>query len=137
MRLLIDTDVLLDVALGREPHLMDAVGVLDWAAAHPGRCAVAWHSLANLHYLTKTGAEEFIGDLLEFMEVPSTGTHEMRQALGLGFSDLEDAMQVSAALLFDAQVLVTRNVKPYRKSPIKVMTPGEILPLISRSLKMG
>jgi hypothetical protein len=55
----------------------------------------------------------------------------MRLALSLEFSDLEDAMQVSAALHFEAQVLVTRNVKHYRKSPIKVMTPAEILPLLS------
>lgn len=131
MRLLIDTDVLLDVALGRDDYLKEASGILDWASANPGRCAVAWHGIANLHYLTKSGAEEFIGDLLEFVEIPSTGTHEMRFALSLGFGDLEDAMQVAAALRFEAQVLVTRNVKHYRKSPIKVMTPAEILPLLS------
>ena len=131
MRLLIDTDILLDVALGRDPYLKDASKIIDWAAANPGRCAVAWHSLANLHYLTTSGAEEFIRDLLEFMEVPPTGTHAMIQALSLGFSDLEDAMQVSAALLFDSQVLVTRNVKHYRKSPIKVMTSAELVPLLS------
>jgi predicted nucleic acid-binding protein len=131
MRLLIDTDVLLDVALGRVEHLKDAVGVLEWASDNPGRCAVAWHSLANLHYLTKSGAEGFIGDLLDFVEIPPTGTDAMRLALSLEFSDLEDAMQVSAALHFEAQVLVTRNVKHYRKSPIKVMTPAEILPLLS------
>lgn len=131
MKLLIDTDVLLDVALGHEEHLQDAVAVMEWASANPGRCAVAWHSLANLHYLTKSGAEDFITDLLEFIEIPSTGTDEMRLALSLEFGDLEDAMQVSAALLFEAQVLVTRNVKHYRKSPVKVMTPSEILSFLA------
>ncbi len=130
MRLLIDTDVLLDLALGRDPHVNEASTLIDWASANPGRCGVAWHSLANLHYLTKSGAEEFIRDMMEFVIVPPTGTHEMIQALSLGFSDLEDAMQVSAALLFDSQVLVTRNVKHYRKSPIKVMTPPELVPLL-------
>jgi predicted nucleic acid-binding protein len=130
MRLFIDTDILLDFSLGREPHLKVSVELLEWASRNPGQCAVAWHSLANLHYLTKSGAEEFIRDLLKFIEIPSTGSREMSQALALGFSDLEDAMQVSAALLFGAQVIVTRNVKHYRKSPIKVMTPSELLPLL-------
>lgn len=130
MRLLIDTDVLLDFAIGREPHFKAASELLDWAASHPGQCAVAWHSLANLHYLTRGGVVEFLGDLLQFVEIPGTGTHEMRYALELGFSDLEDAMQVSAAMLFGSQVIVTRNGKHYRRSPIKALSPAEILPLL-------
>lgn len=130
MRLFLDTDVLLDFALGRAPYCEQSTELLEWASQHPGQCAMAWHSLANLHYLTKSGASDFIKDLLKFVEVPSTGSREMNHALDLGFSDLEDAMQVSAALLFGAQIIVTRNVKHYRKSPIKVMTPAEVLPLL-------
>ena len=130
MRLLIDTDVLLDFVLGREPHFQASSELFNWAVKHPGLCAVAWHSLANLHYLTKAGAEEFIRDLLEFVEIPATGTNEMNAALDLGFTDLEDAMQVSAALLFGAQGIVTRNIKHYRRSPIKVMAPDEVIPVL-------
>jgi len=39
-------------------------------------------------------------------------------------------MQVAAALLFDAQVIVSRNGKHYRKSPIKVMGASELLPIL-------
>jgi len=130
MRLFIDTDILLDFALGREPYVGAAAGVLEWAGENPGQCAVAWHSLANFHYLTKGRSVEFIGELLEFVEIPRTGTREMKQAMSLGFDDLEDAMQVAAALLFDAQVIVSRNGKHYRKSPIKVMGASELLPIL-------
>lgn len=130
MRLLIDTDVLLDFALNREPHAKAAKRLLRWAAANPGRCAVAWHSLANLNYMMRGKTEAFISDLLEFVEIPRTGREQMQAALDMGFADLEDAMQTSAAMLFGAQLIVTRNTRDYRRSPIKVDTPEAVLKLL-------
>jgi len=130
MRMLLDTDVLLDFALARNPHFEASFRLLEWASLHPGQCAVAWHTLANLHYLTKGKSQEFIKDLLEFVVVPSTGTKEMQHALDLEFSDLEDAMQTAAAFLFKAQLIVTRNTRDFRRSPIKTVSPEEVLPLL-------
>lgn len=131
MRIFIDTDVLLDVLLARKPHFSASATLLDWAEAHPGKASVSWHGLANLHYLSKDGARSFIQDLLEFCEVPATGSMEMRQALELDFKDMEDAMQTAAALKFNAQAIATRNVGDYRKSPIAVHTPSELLGFVT------
>jgi len=125
MRLFLDTDILLDVLLERKGHFEESAAVFDWAEAHPGQCAVSWHSLANIHYLSKDGARKFIEELTEFCVIPGTGTSEMKRALGLGFADLEDAMQTSSALLFGAQLIVTRNLSDYRCSPIKAVSPGD------------
>ena len=127
MRLFIDTDILLDVLLNRRPHLEASGRVVDWAEENPGMAAVSWHGLANLHYLSKNGAEDFFEDLIGFAEIPQTGSEHMRQALDLRFKDLEDAMQVAAALLFNAQVIVTRNTRDFKASPIKAITPEEAL----------
>ena len=126
MRLFLDTDILLDVLLEREDFFEGSSAVLDWAEAHPGQCAVSWHGLANIHYLSKDGAWNFIEELTEFCVVPGAGTPEMKRALELGFKDLEDAMQTSTALLFGAQIIVTRNVADYRRSPIKVLRPVDL-----------
>jgi predicted nucleic acid-binding protein len=125
MRLFIDTDILLDVLLERAGHFEKSAAILDWAEIHPGRCAVSWHGLANIHYLSKDGAWEFIEELSDFCVIPETGTLEMKRALRLGFKDLEDAMQVSTALLFGAQLIVTRNLSDYKRSPIKAVRPGD------------
>jgi predicted nucleic acid-binding protein len=130
MRLFIDTDILLDVLLNRQPHVEDSGQVLDWAEANPGMAAVSWHGLANLHYLSKGGAEDFIDELMGFAEIPRTGSEHMRQALDLKFKDLEDAMQVAAATLFTAQVIVTRNTRDYKTSPIKAITAREALAML-------
>lgn len=131
MRLFLDSDVLLDVLLERHPHFIDSAAILDHAVRRPGRAGVAWHSLANLHYLMDGGAEEFISELLDFVEVPATGSAQLRQALDLGFADLEDAMVASAAVLFGAQIIVTRNTRDYRNSPVRAVTPREAVKLLA------
>ena len=125
MRLFIDTGILLDVLLERKGHFDESARVLDWAEAHPGQCAVSWPGLANIHYLSRDGAWEFIEELTDFCVVPGAGTTEMKRALGLGLKDLGDAMQVSTALLFGAQLIVTRNLSDYKRSPIKAVPPGD------------
>lgn len=51
MTYLIDTDVLIDVALAREPHFQDSAEVLDLLEKQAGRGFVAWHTLSNFYYL--------------------------------------------------------------------------------------
>ena len=128
MRILIDTDVLLDVFLARKPNVSSSAAVLDWAERNPGCACVSWHGLANLHYLSRTGAEGFIADLLDFCDVPAVDTSGMRQALALGFPDLEDAMQVVVAQAFPANLIVTRNVRDYARSAIPATTPVSLVP---------
>lgn len=133
MRILLDTDVLLDVALRRSEFFEDSAAVLAWAEANPGSAAVAWHSVANLHYLVRPDCREFIRDLLNFVEVAPVATDDLRAALGFPMKDLEDAMQASAALAFGARYLVTRNLPDYRKSPVPAISPGAFRALIRES----
>ena len=61
MRALLDTDLLLDVALRRAEFFTHSAAVLQWAETNPGRAAIAWHSLANLGYLLRPDARPFTG----------------------------------------------------------------------------
>lgn len=139
MNLLIDTDVLIDVALDRQPFSEKAVRLLEMletGTAHQG--FVAWHSLANFYYLVSANkdrhlAHDFICELLVFIQVAPTGTQQARDALSLGLSDFEDALQVVAATACQARYIVTRNIRHYRKSPIPAVTPGRLLLEIDKS----
>ena len=125
MKMLIDTDVLLDVALGREPHVCASAGVLKWVEAG-GKAAVASHSIANCAYLLKN-ARPFLRGLLQLVDVAPVGKHESQRALDLPMSDLEDALQVAAAESWGADLVVTRNLRDYRRSPVKAISPDDFL----------
>jgi predicted nucleic acid-binding protein len=124
MKILIDTNILLDVALERTEFYADSVKVLDWAELNPKQAAVAWHSISNIAYLLKQDARAFLADLLLFIEVAAGNTSSVRQALAMPTKDLEDALQVSAAIEFGADMIVTRDVKHFKQLPIKTMTPS-------------
>jgi predicted nucleic acid-binding protein len=123
MKILIDTNVLLDVALRRPAFYEASAKVIDWAELHPKQAAVAWHSVSNLAYLVKQDARGFIADLLMFVEVAAGDTATVRQALALPTKDLEDALQASAAIEFGADLIVTRDANDYKRLPIKALTP--------------
>lgn len=120
MKVLIDTDVLLDVALAREPHLATSVAVLDWAEA-----CVAWHTLTNCSYLLKEG-RSFLTDLLKLVEVATVGTSDATRALALSMPDVEDALQ-AATLAWNADFIITRNLPDYRHSPVNAISPADFV----------
>jgi predicted nucleic acid-binding protein len=132
MRILIDTNLLLDVALGREPFADDSAEVLEFCQRNPGTAAVAWHTVSNLAYMLKGDARAFLADLLGFMEVASGSTSSVRNALAMKTPDLEDALQAAAAIAFEADYVITRNAKDFRTLPVQALNPGAFLRRIGR-----
>jgi predicted nucleic acid-binding protein len=113
VKILIDCDVLLDVMAGREKFLADSARVFDACEAGKIHGAIAWHTLANAYYLAADGrkALKFFDDLLSFVEVVGGDTEAARAAIRSGFADFEDALQSVCAAKFEADFIVTRNVK--------------------------
>ena len=129
MKILLDCDVLLDVMAGREKFLADSARVLDACETGKIHGAIAWHTLSNAYYLADDSkmALKFFADLLSFVEVVGGDTESARSAIRSGFPDFEDALQSACADKFEADFIVTRNVKDYRLSRIKAISPTEFI----------
>jgi predicted nucleic acid-binding protein len=131
MKLLVDADVILDVALGREPWVEASGSFLDLCQAGTVECFVAWHSISNVYYVIspkqKRAARAFVANLLEFVRIAPVTHQDMLFALDQDLADLEDAMQVAAAVSCRASRIVTRNRKHYRKSIVPAVTPARLL----------
>ena len=130
--ILLDTDVLIDVALDRLPHSDAAVELLEQIELGIESASVAWHTISNLYYIVKPtlgdeSAREFITQLTEFVDVAPTGTESIRYAAELSMSDFEDAMQVAAARACDARRIITRNTADFSRSPIPAVTPQQFI----------
>lgn len=130
--ILLNTDVLIDVALDRQPHASAAGDLLSHLETAPRMAFVAWHTLANFYYLVRPArgdidARGFLSDLTRFVLVSPTDTEAFQYAAALPMSDFEDAMQVAAARTCGADVIVTRNLKDYRNAPLSAQTPAQVL----------
>ncbi|MGH8162902.1 MAG: type II toxin-antitoxin system VapC family toxin [Rhodanobacteraceae bacterium] len=134
MKVLLDTNVLLDVGLQRVPFFEESDAVVQWCEAHPIGGFIAWHSLSNLYYLIGTqrgeeAARSFLGVTLESFVVAETSTAAAKQALELSVRDYEDALQVGAAIAAGADLIVTRDKRDFARSPVKAISPAEFLEL--------
>lgn len=132
MILLLDTDILIDVVLDRAPHADHAVSLLELLEARPGTAFVAWHLISNFYYLVRPAqghqkARDFLRELIRFVPIAPTTTRSLGQALQLEMTDFEDAMQVAAAMAAEADVIVTRNLRHYKKSPIRAAPPRLVM----------
>ena len=130
--ILLDTDVIIDIALDRPPHSDPAAELLDRIEHGAETAYIAWHSMSNLYYVVTpalggVSARDFIVELTRFVAVATTDTEGIRYAAELPMKDFENAMQVAAARACGARHIVTRNVHDYERSPIRAVTPGEAL----------
>lgn len=130
--MLLDTDVLVDVALDRRPHSDPASELLDRIEHGAEAAYIAWHSVSNLYYIVEpslgnVSTRDFIVELSRFVAVAETGRDGIRYAAELPMADFEDAMQVAAARACGARHIVTRNVRDYERSPIRAVDPREAL----------
>ncbi len=130
--ILIDTDVLIDLALDRDPHAGPASELLDYLEIRHRRAFVAWHSLSNFYYLVapargRQSTREFLVGLTRFLAVAPSDTDALRFAAQLPMNDFEDALQVAAARACGASFIATRNTGDYRRSPIPALSPSAVL----------
>ena len=133
-RVLIDSDVILDIALAREPFVEHSSLVL--AIFEQKQCfgVVSSNILTNVYYvLRKLSSNEqariFFRDLLQIIEVVSVNHKAVLEALDSEFTDFEDGIQHFAALEARCDCIVTRNGTDYVKAVIPVYTPREFIAL--------
>lgn len=132
MRWLIDTNVVLDVLMKREPHFRDSAAV--WKLCETGQAEgyVSALSFANLVYVMRRELSPAqIQDVLDrmklifrFADFPASA---LMRAAELQWADFEDAVQSVIAAEIDADCIVTRNVRDFNGSRVTAFTPAEIL----------
>ena len=133
-RVLIDSDVVLDVATGRQPFVGESKPVLAHMEERRALGLVSAHSITTMYYILRKlgGADkalEFLTGLLVIVSVATEGHNEIVQALDSGIPDFEDAVQYQCARANGCSAIITRNTDDYRNAGIPVHTPREYLAL--------
>ncbi|AEJ18428.1 PIN domain-containing protein [Gracilinema caldarium] len=138
-RVLIDTDIILDVALARQPFLELSKLVLLLLENNIALGFITSNEITNIYYiLRKVGGDEkarkFISELLKFLTVISVEHSDILNALGYEISDFEDSVQHFAALRNQCDCIVTRNIEDYKYSQIAVYSPIDFLSIYKELL---
>lgn len=128
MKVLFDTNVVLDLLLDRVPFSLDAAQCLSMVELGKVEGWLCATTVTTLHYLIrKSGgtkkALESISLLLSLFEIAPVDKTVLEQALRLPFRDFEDAVLHEAARLNSVDMIVTRNVGDFRHATIPVRLP--------------
>jgi predicted nucleic acid-binding protein len=128
----IDTDVILDFMIAREPFAMDAARIFSLSEKKEISLCTTGLVFSNAYYvLRKLGTHkkviEKLTQLERLVDIIGLSKIAVKQALESEFNDFEDAMQHYAALLENARIIITRNTKDYKYSELAVLTPDQYL----------
>jgi predicted nucleic acid-binding protein len=135
-KVFLDCDIILDFITGRLPFAEPANALFSLAEHKIISLCTSSLTYSHLFYLLrKTIPAESLRETLKTLTIlveplMVDGT-TIKAALELDFTDFEDAIQECTAKAAAILILITRNVKDYRKSKLVIKTPGEFLKTFS------
>ncbi len=137
MKVLIDTNIMIDVLTNRDGRSGFSATVIDLCAKQVIDGYVALHSISNMYYILRkqySDAERrtILKRYNEILKVAEVGNDVVDTAINnTAISDYEDALQYACAETVGADYIVTRNIKDYGKAEIRAISPEELLKLLA------
>ena len=131
MRVLIDSNILLDVISKREPFLKYSKAIITACQQEVILGAITAQTVADIFYILRKNYSynERCRILLHFcdiLHISSIDSEKIVLALkNRDFNDFEDCLQSECAVTFHADYIITRNVKHFTNSPVPAITPEE------------
>ena len=131
MRVLLDTNVILDVWLAREPFLRDSARILSGAEKGEISGVICPTTVTTLHFLVKkekgdAKARILINGLIKICEVGELSRTEIQVAIESRIRDFEDAVIEAVAINSGVDVIATRNVPDFKHSKVLAKEPSQI-----------
>lgn len=137
MKLLIDTNVVLDVLLRREPFFRTAAEVLNLTQRDDVREYVSASAITDIYYIAnkqmkdRDAVRDLLKRLLMVVSVAAVSEREIQNALDLAWGDFEVSVQYSVALLNEMDGIVTRNLGDYQEANMRIWIPEQALELFA------
>lgn len=132
MRVLVDTNVILDVLCNRKDFVMDALRVFQCCEAQRMTGYISALSIPNIVYIMRKELDperikEILHTLTMVFSVVELREGDLLKAAELPFGDYEDAIQSVCAARVRADYIVTRNGKDFANSIVPAIAPIDLL----------
>ena len=133
MRILIDTNVILDIVQKREPFFTDSYQALRRAIETDTECLISASAVTDIFYILRKAFQsapkakiriEQLSQLVTFADVQGADIHT---ALMRSMPDFEDAVVDAVAERNGASCILTRNIRDFAGSSVPAVTPTEFL----------
>lgn len=132
MKVLIDTNIILDVLCNRKEFVEEATRVFKLCETKKITGYISALSITNIIYIMRKELsvekiKEIIEKLFLIFEIVDLKADDLKCASTLNFKDYEDAIQSAQAYRTKSSYIITRNIKDYNKSKVTAIMPSELI----------
>lgn len=136
MRILVDTNIIIDALTGREPFREAAEQVFLIAANRAEDMYIAASSVTDIYYLVRKHlhsteqSKDVMSKLFELFYILDVTSGDCMDALASEMKDYEDAVITCCAYRSQVDYIVTRNIKDYAASKVRAISPEKFVEII-------
>lgn len=133
MRVLIDTNIILDILQKREPFFTDSYQALRKAIENDCECLISASAVTDIFYMLRKSlgsaqqAKEQIEHLAQLVSFADVQGMDIHIALMRTMPDFEDAVVDAVAERYGASYILTRNIKDFAGSVVPAIQPADFL----------
>ena len=138
MKILVDTNIIIDALTSREPFREDAEQIFLLAANQIEDMYITASSATDIYYLVRKHlhstekAKGVMTKLYELFYILDVTSADCQEALLSEINDYEDAVISCCAGRNYLDYIVTRNIKDYEKAKIHAILPQEFIKIVSK-----
>ncbi|WP_172185996.1 PIN domain-containing protein [Microcoleus asticus] len=132
MKILLDTNIILDIALERQPFFGESEQVLSLVEQGEVEGYISASTFSDLYYIIRKAKGrdstlEFLRYIATFCQVATVDNSVISMALTCNFKDFEDAIQYSSAVINLIDAIVTRNPRDFPVTIPRIVTPNQLI----------
>jgi predicted nucleic acid-binding protein len=136
MKILLDTNIILDIVLKRKIFIQNAIDIYRLGEQGAVNLCITSNSVTDIVYIATNNKEMPIKrdkldlillKLFEVIDIINVDKKDIFKAFELDYKDYEDALQVQCAKKIKVNYIVTRNIKDFNEDKLQVVTPEEFL----------
>ena len=138
MKVLIDTNIIVDVALDRDPFFTNSEQVLARVERQEIQGYLSASTFSDLYYIIRkvkghTWTLQFLQRMATLCQVTTVDSTTINMALTVNFKDFEDAIQYSTAVLNRLDAIITRNPGDFPVTTPRIITPEQLIQELTNS----
>jgi predicted nucleic acid-binding protein len=133
MKILIDTNVIIDILEQREPFFMDSYKVIQLSLEGKFEAGMSAGTVTDVYYIISRSihdhmkAREKLTGLTTLIRICDTLAMDITAALPMNIPDFEDAVVAAIAKREKADFIITRNEADFTNSPVPAISPAQFL----------
>lgn len=139
MKILVDTNIIIDALTSRQPFSHNAEQIFYMAANHTAEMYITANTATDIYYLLRKhlhntkSANETMSKIFSIFTILDVTAAHCINALSSAVADYEDAVLEQTAFHAHMDYIVTRNIKDFQYSRIKALLPENLISLMKHS----